>query len=97
MKRRSFFGALFGAAAIAPAVVEAKPLEPVIRSGLAFDCILCPACGSQQAWPAHHDFSSYEAWAEYVTTPHQIHCGQSDCQVPMLAQFARRVVDGRRV
>jgi hypothetical protein len=95
--RRRFFGALLGTAAAVPVIVEAKPLGPVITSGLAFDCIVCPACGNQQRWPTRHEFPTWEQWADHVTTPHQITCGNDRCQVPMLAQFARKVVDGKRV
>jgi len=95
--RRSFWGALLGTAVAAPAVAQANVLEPVIASGLAFDQIVCPACANMQAHPYRHDFPSYEVWAEYVSTPRQINCGNVHCQIPMLVQFARRVRDGKRI
>ena len=86
-----------GAAATVPVVAKAQVLGPVIASGIAFDTILCPACGAQQRWPTSREFPNHEAWVDFVTTPHQIHCGMDGCQIPMLVQFGRKVVNGRRV
>ena len=90
--RRSFFRGLFASAA-APAVV----MPPVVDSGIAVDPNLCPHCGNMQYWRTISDFQSTEEWREYMTTPHEITCGNPSCLRRIVVQFARRVVNGRRI
>ena len=87
--RRSFFGALLAGAAVPAAVGAATPDRAV-----ALDYVqpICPSCCNVQRIPPPYEFETRAAWVEYMTTPHEIVCGNEQCQLPMIVTFARRAV-----
>lgn len=87
MKRRSFFGALLGAAAAPAAAIAATP-EP--SHALDFVQPICPRCCNMQAIPSRYQFETQAQWLAAITTPQTITCGNDHCRHVMTVTFARK-------